>query len=509
MATYTRKNAWSNGGTFSNTDLLWYAKGVGVMMKRPLNSPDSWWFFAAIHGQEIALNQFPGWGFLPAPPAVPTTPQPTAAVKKLYWDQCQHQSWYFAPWHRGYLIALEAQIRAAIKSIGGPTSWALPYWNYLGPSTQYKIPPAFTQAKLPDGTPNPLFVKARYGPKMTGSIYVVIPPVSSTCLKNTLYTGSNPLTPPPGYGGPQTGFWHGGTNPSGNLESNPHNLVHVDVGGINNTQTLWGLMTDPDIAALDPIFYIHHSNIDRMWAAWNAAGNANPATANWLKGPAASGGRKFAMPMPNGTSWVYTPDDVKSLSQLNYTYDTLPAVTPTSISTVHRRRLAKLGASPAAAAAGEDMEVGGNTELLGANEKTLKITTSGARSTVKLSSKIHKKVRRSLTITPTSAQPDQVYLELQNVRGNIDAYKLAISVNQKPAGTVGLFGLRKASEKDGKHGGGGLTFLLDITDVVDDLFVDDDFDLNSLDVRVVPNQAVPSGADLTIGRISVYRQGQE
>ena len=155
------------------------------------------------------------------------------------------------------------------------------------------------------------------------------------------------------------------------------------------------------------------------------------------------------------------------------------------------------------------MEVGGNTELLGANEKTLKITTSGARSTVKLSSKIHKKVRRSLTITPTSAQPDQVYLELQNVRGNIDAYKLAISVNQKPAGTVGLFGLRKASEKDGKHGGGGLTFLLDITDVVDDLFVDDDFDLNSLDVRVVPNQAVPSGADLTIGRISVYRQGQE
>ena len=35
MATYTRNNAWSNGGTFDNTDLLWYAKGVGAMQARP------------------------------------------------------------------------------------------------------------------------------------------------------------------------------------------------------------------------------------------------------------------------------------------------------------------------------------------------------------------------------------------------------------------------------------------------------------------------------------------
>jgi hypothetical protein len=26
MATCTRANAWNNGGTFANTDLLWYAQ---------------------------------------------------------------------------------------------------------------------------------------------------------------------------------------------------------------------------------------------------------------------------------------------------------------------------------------------------------------------------------------------------------------------------------------------------------------------------------------------------
>jgi hypothetical protein len=34
---------------------------------------------------------------------VPTTLQPSASVPDQYWDQSQHQSWYFPLWHRGYL----------------------------------------------------------------------------------------------------------------------------------------------------------------------------------------------------------------------------------------------------------------------------------------------------------------------------------------------------------------------------------------------------------------------
>src|SRR4051794_17678116 len=115
MATYTRNNAWKSGGTFGNTDLHWYATGVRAMMARALDDPASWWFFAAIHGEYVSPandpGQFPGWAFLARPPAVPTAPLPTTSVIETYWNQCQHQSWFFPPWHRGYLVALEAQLR--------------------------------------------------------------------------------------------------------------------------------------------------------------------------------------------------------------------------------------------------------------------------------------------------------------------------------------------------------------------------------------------------------------
>ncbi|HMJ06109.1 MAG TPA: tyrosinase family protein, partial [Chthoniobacterales bacterium] len=176
--TYTRNNAWNKGGTFTNLDLLWYAKGVGKMMSRGLNDPASWWFFAAIHGEYVTPGNvqptFPGWKFIKPTPTVPTTPLPTQANQNLYWNQCQHQSWYFLPWHRGYLLALEAQLRKDIVSLNGPATWALPYWNYFGGTngSQYQMPPAFATKKLPDNTANPLFVTMRYGPDGNGNIFL-------------------------------------------------------------------------------------------------------------------------------------------------------------------------------------------------------------------------------------------------------------------------------------------------------------------------------------------------
>ncbi|HRI70577.1 MAG TPA: tyrosinase family protein, partial [Polyangium sp.] len=281
----TRNNAWNNKGTFDNPDLLWYAKAVGVMMSRQLKDPTSWWFFAAIHGQYIVDNDgsgppptsYPNWAKIPYAAGefeVPTSPLPESNVIAQYWDQCQHAGWYFAPWHRGYLYALENILSIIIQQLGGPASWALPYWNYLDSNTtELNIPPAFTADFLPDGkTRNPLKVTARYGPKGNGEIYVSSPPVNQDCQKELNYADD--------YGGGQTGFAHFAGS-TGYLESNPHNIVHGQVGGRSRTEPFYGgLMGDPGLAGLDPIFYLHHCNIDRLWAAWNKAGKANPKDSN-------------------------------------------------------------------------------------------------------------------------------------------------------------------------------------------------------------------------------------
>ncbi|MBW4530592.1 MAG: tyrosinase family protein [Aphanothece saxicola GSE-SYN-MK-01-06B] len=508
MATFTRRNAWMNGGTFANLDLFWYAKGVESMQALALDDPNSWWFFAAIHGQYVSLTEFPGWGFIAAPPQVPTSPVPSQVLIDQYWDQCQHQSWFFPPWHRGYLYALEAQIRTAIANLGGPADWALPYWNYFGLDDQYKIPPAFTSRTLPDGAPNPLFVSQRLGPKGDGDIYVEIPPASEACLSNTLFTGSNATTAPPGFGGPSTGFSNNGVT-SGNLESNPHNLVHVDVGGFAPDQSSWGLMSDPGLAALDPVFYLHHANIDRLWAAWNGQGNNNPTNPNWLGGPAAIGQRAFAVPMPDAVAWVFTPSDVNSLSQMDYTYDDLAISINTLAPSALSRRLIFLGVSPMA-----DVPLGAgsanqqNSELLGANEGALQIRSSGSRTTVKLESQVRSQVTRSLLGASLENLPDRVYLQVEDVRGSIDAYKLNVSVNQEPVGTVSLFGLRRASDRDGAHGGAGLNFILDITDIIDRIFMADALVADTLDVKIEPNHPVQEKATITVGRVSIYRQTQ-
>jgi tyrosinase len=540
MATYTRMNAWNNGGTFANTDLLWYARAVGAMQARAIGDPASWWFFAAIHGQylqdpTVPINLYPGWGAIPAPPPVPISVnnpyQPPASTQ--FWDQCQHQTWFFVPWHRGYLLALETQIRADVVQLGGPKTWALPYWNYFGGADHNKIPPAFTEKKLPDGkTDNPLFVAARLGPDGTGkNIYVPVGTanrgITADCLCDTEYTGD---VAEAGFGGPDTSslgcFSHsGGSQNNGGLENNPHNLVHVFVGGSDPNLGVYGLMADPSTAALDPIFYVHHSNIDRMWAGWNQVlKNANPSAPNWLSGPSACGDAIFVMPMPGPTTWLYTPKDVNSLSQLNYEYESYADIEMQKCPSRKEQlsgRLAKLGA----AAASEKVKMGStvntsrNVELVGASQEAVPVKGSRVEARVNLEPAVRNKVAASLKDASAAAPPDRVFLKLENIRGTRDASALSVYLNlpaganpddhpELLAGTVGLFGLRLASSANAKHSGEGLTFSLEITKIVDELHLNGKLDQDSLHVTIVPDKSIPDQSAITIGRISIYRKGQ-
>src|SRR3546814_982204 len=43
------------------------------------------------------------------------------------------------------------------------------------------------------------------------------------------------------------------------------------------------LMGKVPYAARDPLFWVHHANVDRMWASWNRNGGINPATPTWAR----------------------------------------------------------------------------------------------------------------------------------------------------------------------------------------------------------------------------------
>src|SRR5262249_55065661 len=100
----------------------------------------------------------------------------------------------------------------------------------------------------------------------------------------------------------------------GRLESQPHDVIHVAVGGS-------GWMSDPDMAARDPIFWLHHCNIDRLWTHWIGLGGGRRDPTSkpmWMN-------TKFAFYDEKGTKVVLTGAEIlDTRRQLNYGYDDMP-----------------------------------------------------------------------------------------------------------------------------------------------------------------------------------------
>jgi tyrosinase len=80
-------------------------------------------------------------------------------------------------------------------------------------------------------------------------------------------------------------------------------------------------MGQVETAGQDPIFFLHHANIDRLWNAWLAQGGGREdplSDATWK-------GNSFLFFDENGNQVRLTPCDVLRCSQqLNYTYENEP-----------------------------------------------------------------------------------------------------------------------------------------------------------------------------------------
>lgn len=162
---------------------------------------------------------------------------------------CIHVNQGFLSWHRAYLLELENALRTIRCNV------TLPFWNWSSGNT----------TGVPAACRNPTYVNRDgdtvHNPLYSGPIPAVLgggftsrgPNIDTTSFGALAQMAQNALT--------QT-VW-GDFVPQLN---SVHGLVHGTVGG-----NMGGVPT----AGFDPIFWLHHANVDRLWANWHTLHGVN------------------------------------------------------------------------------------------------------------------------------------------------------------------------------------------------------------------------------------------
>ena len=459
----------------------WYARAISDLKGRDEADPTSWSYLAAIHGTDIRPNRWP---------------------QGATWNECQHFSWFFLPWHRIYLHYFESIVRQAIAALDGPSDWALPYWDYSDTRRPdvLKLPPAFREQQMPSGDPNPLFVSQRSqrNPDINdGEELDTLDVEIGDAMAETSFTGPT-VGGIAGFGGPVTRWSHVG-EVVGRLEATPHGGVHMGVGGVRPL----GWMSRFETAGFDPIFWLHHSNIDRLWEAWLGQDNrANPTDARWLD---------MSFELGSGASAVtLTVRQVLDTTQppLNYRYTkvSIPAPGPEVV-------LAARSDAGSRSAEEEPVPEDLVPEMVGASEERVSLAAAPTEVELAVGAPTGPAGREGAE----RAQPRKVYLKVENVRGKeLAAPSYLVYVNLPPgadpaahqdrrAGQVTMFGVMEATESNEEHSGSGLTFSFDITGVVQRLQEAGEWDPQRLRVTFTPVRAgAEEGGDVSAGRVSLY-----
>ena len=463
--------------------VLWYAKAIADMQKRPLNDPTSWRYQAAIHDYDDAAD----------PLARPDDASPSASERKKFWRQCQHGTWYFLPWHRMYLACFERIVAATIVKLNGPADWALPFWNYSDPANANarRLPPAFREAVMPDGTPNPLRVADRAPGCNTGAVIAGDRSVEvASAMGEDQYTGVS-TGGSPGFGGPETGFQHtDGT--AGVLERVPHGSMHVAVGGD-------GWMSMFNTAPLDPIFWLHHCNLDRLWSVWLGLSpqHVNPMKKKWLTSRAFNFHDGAGNPLRMTCAEVVSTEDPPLL----YRYEGVP--------------------SPGRRAAAEGVIVMQKpvSEMVGASPTPVVLQGQPAQTRLSLSPPSGP---ARAAVEALGREPE-FYLAIENVTGQGRPTPYAVYLNLPPGaqpeehpdlfvGILPMFGVADASRPGREHAGSGLTYSLKAGEVVQRLKARNAWNPEDLRITFVPwrDSEVPARAaetthePITVGRVRVY-----
>lgn len=230
----------------------------------------------------------------------PSDPHNWVNLASIHRYRCPHGNWFFLPWHRAYLHHFERICARAI----GDENFALPYWDW---TERLTLPTPFLD------TSSPL-----YHPNRQRNSIVSTSAVSAETIDNVVlaprdfeafasFRAPDQLT--------ETSY--------GGLEGGPHNTVHGDIRGhMGSTST----------AGLDPIFWLHHNNVDRLWDSWLERRNTNSSASAFrnyvFRAPAGSAPPQFVQGDfvdRNGARVAPRVSEVLSSATLGYRFDALRA----------------------------------------------------------------------------------------------------------------------------------------------------------------------------------------
>ncbi|KIO48229.1 tyrosinase family protein [Nitrosospira sp. NpAV] len=172
-----------------------------------------------------------------------------------------HSNPRFLPWHRIYLIRMEELLKMVDPTV------CIPYWK----SSEDQSFPSW----LVGFTPTVNLMSGPHTVTRNIGAFATLP----TTADVTAVTGN------------------GTFNPFASALEGIHNSGHVWVGG-----SMGGIPTAPT----DPVFWMHHAEIDRIWAEWQVA---NPG-----QNPSLAGAAAIMDP------WVEDEAATRDIAALGYTY---------------------------------------------------------------------------------------------------------------------------------------------------------------------------------------------
>ncbi|OAR03172.1 hypothetical protein LLEC1_07414 [Akanthomyces lecanii] len=291
----------------------------------------------------------------------------TAFGRNVQSGYCMHNSVLFPTWHRPYLSLFETRMYALANTIAAQfgddeadeyqkaaAEFRVPYWDWssYAPAGESHFPDVFWNAKISQYGPNglqtiknPLY-SYQFRPldsralsisplnrwpetKRSPDTRYSDPPSDNSQVSSAMYRRTpqiqqrlyNMYSSYNDYQSFSNKAWATENNRYADSIESLHDLVHTYTG-------LGGHMAYIPIAAFDPLFFLHHANVDRLVAIWQVLNNDS-----WIS-PMRAEEQTFAAPRgtwqdgstplypfaasDNGDMW--TSDMARSTESFGYTY---------------------------------------------------------------------------------------------------------------------------------------------------------------------------------------------